>query len=93
MKRAPAKPLHAPARGGNEAKILHAVDFCGGEVIPDQVADFPTGIGITVYLCGGCSAKHLALSTVVNGMRRTVTLFDDDARELVRQIAAGMANS
>lgn len=81
------------ADGSNIARTIRYDDFIGGVRVPDENADFQTGAGVHVYLCPHCDAKHLAISTVTNGRRRTVTFHGPDAMKIATIIMKGMANA
>lgn len=74
-------------------KVLESADFIGGQALGPQREDFPTGIGVIVFLCSHCDAKHLAISTIVEGRRQTVTVHGEDAFNVAGIINKGLASS
>ena len=44
------------------ARTIRFDDFIGGVRMPDENADHKIGVGVHVFLCPHCDAKHLAIS-------------------------------
>ncbi|WP_374414260.1 hypothetical protein [Novosphingobium colocasiae] len=74
------------------ARTIRPDDFVGGIALADEPADFDTGVGAHWFLCPHCDAKHLAISTVIAGVRRTVTFHGPDAAKIALTIMKGLAN-